>query len=849
MMRLGKLGTASVSLFALACSVAAYAQESTGGAQTSNASGQPPEAGGPAQPGIQDIVVTATRQATNLQDTPIAITAVTAEALEVQGLRNVADLSAVVPNAQFRRVQGAFGPGVTTFIRGIGTGDTSLGGEAAVAYYIDDVYYPILLGSNFDLLDIDHIEVLRGPQGTLFGRNSLAGAVNIVSKQPRLGETSGYAEVTAGSFDRRDLRAGINVPLGDTAALMISGLSRKRTGYMKMLDFRCEMERRGTPALAGNFPYFDQQLSATPNFKPKNCVIGHLGGDDVRALRGSIQWEPTSDITLTLSGDHIWDDSENPADSTVDLIPANVTANIATQAAYWGLTYDTRFLTGDPFTTYASYVDRIQPGQVIPGNTFYNGRLTRGGLIMDPVTHLKNWGLSAKLVWSLSDDIDLTIVAGHRDMQEDHSFDTDSSPLAIEHVQSDIGNKYDNLEVRLSGTSDLVDWVVGAFYFDAFGYFHATNYSPVAASVKTLVTTYEPNSKAAFANATVRPFGERLGIVLGARYSKDHKFVDYSNLTDVPPHPNPGDTIFQVDPKQEVFSWKLGANYQIGNEALLYASAATGNSLPGYNARPLQASQVAQYDGNDSIAYEVGAKLDLLDRRVRLNLAGFYTDFKNRPTGIGGAEALIDANTGLPAIGSQALVPLPGGPAGSTRCAPTTVAPGTGIVCLGRTYYVNQPATIWGFEAEYTLNPLDPLTINGSVGYSKFDSYDIDARLVNRRQNYPFWTANAGIQYEIPVNALQGTITPRLDWSFQSSEVVSGTSTKYNELNEARSIFNTRVTYDNEEYDFSLAAGVTNLFDKFYYWNFFDYQGLGRPNTQAQPGQPRQWYLTLSKQF
>ncbi|HXC59533.1 MAG TPA: TonB-dependent receptor plug domain-containing protein, partial [Steroidobacteraceae bacterium] len=100
---------------------------------------------------LGEIIVTATRQATNLQDTPIAITAVTSETLEDMGLKSVADLSAVVPNAQFRRAQGAFGPGVTTFIRGLGTGDTSLGGEANVAYYIDDVYYPVLLGSNFDL--------------------------------------------------------------------------------------------------------------------------------------------------------------------------------------------------------------------------------------------------------------------------------------------------------------------------------------------------------------------------------------------------------------------------------------------------------------------------------------------------------------------------------------------------------------------------------------------------------------------------------------------------------------------------------------------------------------------------
>src|SRR5690606_16497168 len=144
--------------------------------------------------GIADIVVTATRQSTNLQDTPIAITAVTAETLEERGMKSVTDLTAVVPNAEFRRTHGAFGPGVSASIRGIGASDTNIGNDPVVAYYIDDIYYPTLLGSNFDLLDIDHVEVLRGPQGTLFGRNSLAGAVNIVSKQPNFNETSSYVQ-------------------------------------------------------------------------------------------------------------------------------------------------------------------------------------------------------------------------------------------------------------------------------------------------------------------------------------------------------------------------------------------------------------------------------------------------------------------------------------------------------------------------------------------------------------------------------------------------------------------------------------------------------------------------------
>ena len=835
---------ASVSAVALLGSAAAAPAQNTATSAASPADND----------GIADIVVTATRQATNLQSTPIAITAITSQSLEDRGLKSISDLTSVVPNAQFRKAQGAFGPGVTTYIRGIGTSDTSLGGEAAIAYYIDDVYYPILLGSNFDLLDIDHIEVLRGPQGTLFGRNSLGGAVNIVSKQPNTREASAYADVTMGSYARKDLRAGFNLPISSNAAIMISGMSKQRTGYQRMLDFTCEMVRRGTPELAGNFPVYNQQLTATQNFKPGNCTIGHLGGEDVRAMRGAIMWQPTPNVKITLSGDYTKDNSANVADYTVNIDPTRANNNIKTQAAYWGLTYDSRFMTGNPYETYATYNDRIAAGTVVPGSTFYTGRSDRGGLIMDPRTHMRQWGVSGKLVWNMTDQIDLTGVFGYRKMDEHHGFDNDGGPLVVEQVLSNIGEKYTNAELRLSGKMGWVDWVVGAFYFDAFGYFHATNYSVANASLKTLVTTYQPNSKAAFANATFRPFGDKLGITLGGRYGADHKFVDYSNLTDISPHPNAADTIFQVTPRQKKFQWKAGVDYQATNTMLIYASAASGNQLPGYNARPLQPSQVAQFGSNDDIAYEIGAKLDLFDRRVRLNAAAFYTDFKNRPTGIGGSEALLDTVTGLPALGNQVLIPLPGGPAGSTTCrstvqTPAEAAAGPGIQCIGRTYYVNQPATIRGAELEYVINPFEGMTINGSVGYSRFMSPDIKKRTVNRRQGNPFWTANAGAQYVVQMPSIGGTITPRLDWTYESSQVISGTSTKYNNQLLGRSVFNGRITYDNLDHDFSIAVGATNLFNKFYYVNFFDYQGLGVPQTEAQPAAPRQWYVTISKRF
>ncbi|MBT2185936.1 TonB-dependent receptor [Sphingobium nicotianae] len=815
------------------------------------------------QTGLADIVVTATRQSTNLQDTPIAITAVTSEALEERGLKSVADLTTTVPNAYFRRTQGAFGPGVSAFIRGIGQGDTNIGLDPAVSFYVDDVYYPILLGSNFDLLDLDHVEVLRGPQGTLFGRNSLAGAVNIVSKQPRFDEASAYGEVTVGNYNRVDLRAGFNMPLGENVALMVSGVSKKRTGYQKMLDFTCEMTRLGKTSLIGNVPPADSLLQNTPGFTAGDCTIGHLGGEDVRAVRGSIAFKPADNIKLTITGDYTQDNSENAADSTLEIDPARVSAQINTTFNYFGVLYDKRFETGDPFTTYENYNDPITAGTVIgktanfPASLYYNGQKvngvsTRGGYRLNPYGDLQNWGVSGKLEVGLTDQIDLTGIVAYRHLHEIHTYAQDGTPILTEMTVNDVTNNYTTAELRLAGKMDWIDWTAGGFYFDADGIQHAKVISPRSSVQRTLYNTFNPVSKAVYANATVHPFGDKLGIVLGARYSDDKRAVSLTNLVDITP--NVADIKFAVTPAATKFNWKVGLNYEVSSNILLYASAATGYTPPSYNPRPLQPTQVQQFAGNDDIAYEVGYKVDLFDRRLRVNSALFYTDFKTRPTSIGGQELSLSVTQD--GTGPSTLIPLAGGPAGSTNCRAYNAATDgprngttTGVTCIGRTYYQNTPAKVWGFESEVTAEPVEGLLINGSVGYNKVTSPDLYRRAVNRRQANPRWQASGGIQYEIQGAPLGGTITPRLDWSYQSSSTSGSTlQTRWNQS--AYSLFNGRITYKMKDEGFSLAVGATNLFDKLYYLNYFVYQdSAGDGQVEAQPGAPRQWYLTLSKSF
>jgi iron complex outermembrane receptor protein len=835
----------SICAIALAHAVAASAQDTRASSGATGDSGP-----------IEDIVVTATRSATNLQETPLAITAVTAETLQERSITSTADLSSLVPNATFRQTQGAFGRSLSAFIRGIGQGDGSLAAEPGVAFYVDDSYYPLVLGSIFDLLDLDHIEVLRGPQGTLFGRNALAGAVNLVSKEPDPSESSGYAEVTTGEFNRIDARAGFNAPLGEALALRVSFVTKNRRGFQKRLDFRCEMIRRGTPELAGNFPFHDGLNIAPADNDPDSCVVGYNGGEKAYAARAALKWTGISDLAVSLIGDYSNDTSSVQADQLLAVNTATsnarpgiaVTANTFTAPGGPAFNYDSRFITGSPSYTYATYRDPIAAGANIPGTLFYNGSVTRGGLAFEPVNGVRNWGVTNKLVYSVTDDIDLALITGYRDLETTYTFDVDASPLQIEHTRNTTTHTQRTVELRASGKSALIDWTAGGFYYSADELVRLMFASPFANLQRYQNNRYEPESKSVFANVTLRPFGQKFGINLGGRYSDDEKPVSFNNRQDGVPS---GDIVFQVTPAETRFDWKAGLNYELTDDSMLYASASTGFRLPSFNARPFQPSQVTPIPGDELVAYELGAKTDLFDRRLRLNSAVFYTDFRQRTTTVSGSEYQLIGGQQVP--GAQVTEQLPGGPAGATRCrnrTATEIGGGVpGFACVPRTYYTNTPGEVKGVEAEFEARPFDGLSLNGAVGYARFDSPDLRAagRANDRLVGIPETNANAGIQYELNVPFLGGSVTPRLDWFYTGSIAFSTTR---NDLTQGGySVFNGRITYLNEEHEFSVALSTTNLFDKSYYYNYFDYQALGFPNTNAQPSRPREWALTLGKKF
>ena len=205
---------------------------------------------GPEPSVLAEVIVTAQYREEKLQDTPIAITALTSDMIEEQGATKLSDILTSAPSVVFRQQSAAFGQSVTAFIRGFGQADFDPAFEPGVGLYIDDVYYPRLTGANFDLMDVERVEVLRGPQGTLEGRNSEGGAIRFVTRKPT-GDGSGYATVTYGTRNRLEMRAGADFKLLDHLSARIAGTFADQDGYVDVYSYGCLFPGSGVPAPSG----------------------------------------------------------------------------------------------------------------------------------------------------------------------------------------------------------------------------------------------------------------------------------------------------------------------------------------------------------------------------------------------------------------------------------------------------------------------------------------------------------------------------------------------------------------------------------------------------------------------
>jgi len=781
----GVLTTASVvSVFALT-SAAAFAQsEASKGV-----------------PGLEEVVVTARYREENLQQTPIAISAITADDIQQRGFTSASDIGYEVPNASFRPAQQAFGNTMTAFIRGVGQYDFNFAFEPGVGIYVDDVYYPTVMGTQIDLMDLARVEVLRGPQGTLFGRGSIGGAVRYVSKQPT-GSDTGFVEGTVGDRHRVDLRAGYDFALiPDKLFAHITGVSKKQDGYQKMVDFACEF-----PALAGSL------LPSTRN-RAGNCVTGTLGGTDVAGARGALRYIVNDDISIDVALDYQRDDSEARADTLLGIGPftPGVTNWNNLMLSKYGVGYDSRFIPPNPYVTYATFNDPYS------------------GLSYAPKTSLNQKGISGTLSWKLSDSLSAKLITAWRNWNGKFSTDQDDSPLGFSVVDGLQSFTYRTVEFQLSGSSlQHLEWTVGAFYYHGNGKsaqsvelpaFMGPRFALYASNPGGVdAVTGLPNSLLVdgldvgrFENVSgfghaVYSLTDKWRLTGGVRYSSDKKHDDFDNTQFTGP----------VDSNATRFDWLAGTDYQITEGTLGYVTVSTGYRPPAYNPRPFQKSQFVAVAGENMTAYEVGIKSDLFERKLRVNAAAFYSDYKQRIVPVGG----IDCITGL---------------------SPCIVIP--------KTNYVNSPGKIYGGELEIQFRPISNLIVTSSTGFTKFTASDPTTGGISPSGSpiyVPKWNSSASIAYvaSLPNGA---TITPRYDAYLQTQICTAATAAT--SCSAGYTLHNARVEFAKEDRSWVAAVGVSNLTNKVYFLNTFDTTPFGEPTIEGQPGVPRAWYLTLTRNF
>lgn len=735
--------------------------------------------------------MTAQFRAQDLQRTPVAITAVNAEMMDARSQTSIYEVSAQAPSVTLKPQGAAFGPSLAASIRGVGQYDFNPAYEPGVGMYVDDVYYSTLTGAVFDLLDLERVEILRGPQGTLAGKNSIGGAVKLYSKKP-VGDDSGYIQGTIGSRERLDLRASGDFAITDNIFARISGVSRKQEGYVDRVDYGCAFPGSGvTPQMSYN----------------TDCVLAHEGEVGYNAMRAMLRFDNGGPVEVNVIGDYIDIDSAQAASVLIAANPAGTTQDVNPYDT--DIPYDSRFVVpSGSYRNYASFrneADGADPLRVTDGRTRYRG-----------------WGLSGQLDWKLGEQLSLVSISAYRTYDSGFSNDNDLSPLTLSLGDGTLDFHSFSQELRLNGAfgaGNNVEWTVGAFYMDqtsVYASFQDLRYSPLAPFQQD--DPVDADNKSVFAHVNWL-LSDQVTVVGGVRYTDESKDYTFSRRTPTGgAHPQLGllDGVVAKYSGDRV-DYRGTVQYQWNDAVMTYAQVSTGFKGGGVNPRPFFATQAQPFDPETLISYELGAKTELLDRRLRLNVATFFSDYQ---------DIQLTANT------CPAFTPTPSG-------GPCALPINAGN------------AEVKGVEIEANFQPLAGLTIDGSVSYLDFDYTSINPQaggidLTDVAPYTPEWKWSAGVQYEYMIPGA-GSLTPRVDATYQDSVFTNSSNSLFGKIDDY-TLANARLTWRSEARLWEVALEVTNLTDEYYFLTKFD-QFTNGGAVNGQPGRPREWALAIKKRF
>ena len=536
---------------------------------------------------LEEIVVTSQRREQSLQDTPVAVTALTSVELQERGLINTFDLANAVPNVtSFTSLGGGSSHG-QYFIRGLGLFDFIMTAEPAVGFYLDGVYIARSTGAALDLVDVERIEVLKGPQGTLFGRNTTAGAIQVITKNPAR-EFEANAEITVGERDRVDARGKVSIPLvKDQLFLKVAAATINQDGWGKRL------------------------------------LTGEESSDRNRdVFRGQLEWEPSDDLNFRFIGDYTRTRQKGHTEQIFNVVqtpPGGFTSSDA---------YDAVFLAPQGLPSIDSFV------ATDPDESFANeANIDRNDI----------YGFSLTASWDITDYITAKSITAYRNTESHTGWDLDGTPYPEIEQEIQVDHEQTSQEIQLSGRAfkDRLNWLVGFFYFHERGtdlenipFFQAiaaTGMGRVGRGFKEYVEVGPPlfifvgtdtKSYAGYGQGTYS-LTEKLAVTAGVRYTYEKKFDDnYLSGPLVRPFNTLQDDWNDTSPK-------FGIEYHWQEDLMFYASVSRGFRSGIFNGRALGPVVPPAADPETIWAYEGGVKSEWFDNRLRANLAGFFYDYND----------------------------------------------------------------------------------------------------------------------------------------------------------------------------------------------------------------------------
>jgi iron complex outermembrane receptor protein len=805
------LGVATIPLSAQA-QAPAGSSDRTAAAETENAP-------------LQTVTVTARYQQENLQQTPIAITSVSSDQLRSSNITTIDTLGQIVPNMYTAPPDADEGGVPTISMRGVSQNDASFARAPAVAIYVDDIYHPTAVGTELDMMDIDRIQVLRGPQSTLSGNASPGGAIYLYTKQPT-GAESGFLSFTAGSFNELGGEGAFDITLAPDLYLRVSGHYHRQDGYVDLLDFTCEMGALGTPSLAGSFP------TSQPDVTAHHCKTGEEGGGEEAGAVAKLRWVASESLEVNLEAiDQRRNDQgdpelvvkvTNPYPNPSGLIQPYNEA-ILNQ---FGVMYDNRFLppAGSPLSAYSSYCRPLLEGTVqeppyqpVPSGICYPNEKNQDS---------KTFAL--KVDYQIAPQVHMTAIGSYQDYGDQYVQNGDESPLGyvLSNFTQDVIAR--TAEVRFTGKlfDNKLNWVLGGFWDSLDGQSNGF-IGYITDNFNEFDKAYNESASGFF--HVDYQLTSRWRFSGGARYTSGELTYQFNHpgLLVIP-------TPFTTSESR--WDWLLSTDYQITDNTLAYFTVATGSRPPGITTIVITAQQMTTTPAESLTSYELGFKNEFFDHRLRANLTGFYSDYSSYSTTEQGVQCLgeLPGATWYPSSSSCAAL-YPGNPAS----VPWFVT-------------VGKPVKITGVEAELTAAPVPGLLFDFSGGYNHFESgvTTPGAPGYVHSGNYfqPAGNMHADLQYTI--NSDHGSFTPRLDWNWQSEVTfdpapgVEAAQPQYIIPN--YSIFNAQVEYAAPGGKWSAIFKVTNLTDKFYYYQLFNGAQINISSTVAPP---REYHFTLRRDF